>query len=204
MNQTTHPFHAERRRQLLALAAGAAAGLPWAALAQLSSPLGAASNAKPAASAPPAIGAAPNSGFDFSGRTGPGQHSPLSPFQPLPERADVLAWTMLTNVKTRVEKKKVLPVFPESVAAISGRTQRVQGFMLPLEPGERQRHFLLSQVPLSCSFCTPGGPESIIEVRTKTPVKYGFEVVVVEGKFQALPDDPYGIYYRVSDAVQVR
>jgi hypothetical protein len=29
-------------------------------------------------------------------------------------------------------------------------------------------------------------------------------VVVVEGKFNVLADDPYGLYYRVTDAVAVK
>jgi len=43
----------------------------------------------------------------------------------------------------------------------------------------------------------------MIEVKTKTPVKYTLEPVVVEGKFTVLPDDQYGLYYRVVDAVAV-
>ena len=76
--------------------------------------------------------------------------------------------------------------------------------MMPLDPGEKQKHFLISSVPLSCSFCLPGGPESLVEVRTKTAVKYSLEPVVVEGKFSVLADDPYGMYYRMSDAVAVK
>jgi hypothetical protein len=80
----------------------------------------------------------------------------------------------------------------------------VQGFMMPLEPGEKQSHFLLTSVPMSCSFCMPGGPESMIEVKTKTPVKYTLEPVVVEGRLAVLADDPYGLYYRLTDAVTVK
>lgn len=139
-----------------------------------------------------------------AGGTGPGVHSPNSPFAPLQERSDVLPWSVLTSVKTKVEKNRILPVFPADVQALNKKSQRVQGFMMPLEPGEKQRHFLLSSVPLSCSFCTPGGPESMVEVKTKTPVKYTMEPVVVEGQFAVLQDDPYGLYYRVSDAVAVK
>jgi uncharacterized protein len=146
----------------------------------------------------PPISAVPGSG------TGAGVHSPNSPIAPLPVRADVLAWSMLTSVKTRVEKNRILPVFPESVLGLNDKTQRLQGFMMPLEPGERQRHFLLTSVPLTCSFCLPGGPESMVEVRTKTPVKYTIEPVVVEGRFAVLKDDSYGLYYRIRDAVQVK
>jgi hypothetical protein len=76
--------------------------------------------------------------------------------------------------------------------------------MMPLTPGAQQSHFLVSSVPLTCSFCVPGGPESMVEVRTKAPVKYVMEGVVVEGPLQVLPDDPQGLYYRMNDAVLVK
>ena len=136
--------------------------------------------------------------------TGAGIHSPNSPIAPLPERADVLPWSVLTDVKTKSVKNRLLPAFPAPVQALNDKPQRIQGFMMPLEPGERQRHFLLSSVPMSCSFCVPGGPESMVEVKTRTPVKYTLEPVVVEGKFAVLADDPYGLYYRITDAVAVK
>lgn len=136
--------------------------------------------------------------------SGAGVHSPQSPFPPLKDRGDVLPWSQLTNVKTRVEKNRVLPVFPADIQALDGKPQRVQGFMMPLEPGEKQTHFLLSSVPLSCAFCLPGGPESMIEVKSKTPIRYGMEPVVVQGRLSVLRDDPYGLYYRVTDAVPVK
>lgn len=140
----------------------------------------------------------------ISAGSGPGVHSPNSPVPPLPERADVLPWSMLTEVKTKAVKNRLLPVFPAAVQALSEKTQRIQGFMMPLEPGEKQKHFLLSAVPLTCSFCVPGGPESMVEVKTKTPVKYSLEPVTVEGKFAVLSDDSYGLYYRITEAVSVK
>jgi uncharacterized protein len=160
----------------LVLAAALAAG----AHAQLSSPI------------------APGTG------TGPGVHSPDSPIAPLPPRGDVLPWGLLTDIKTRTEKNKVLPVFGKPQLALDGKIQRIQGFMMPLQPGEKQSHFLLTAVPMTCAFCTPGGPESMVEVRTKTPVAYTMEPVVVEGRFAVLADDDYGLYYRVTDAVAVK
>jgi uncharacterized protein len=136
--------------------------------------------------------------------TGAGVHSPDSPFAPLPQRKDVVSWTLLTSVQTRNEKNRSLPVFTREVLALSEKPQRVQGFMMPLEPGEKQTHFLLSSVPLTCQFCTPGGPESMVEVKTKTPVKYTLDPVTVEGRFVTLTDDEYGLYYRVTEAVAVK
>lgn len=159
-----------------------------AATAQLSSPMGGA--------------AIPPGGIPLG--SGPGVHGPNSPFAPLQDRADVLPWSVLTAVKTKNEKNRLLPVFPSDVQALNKKSQRIQGFMMPLEPGEKQKHFLLSSVPLTCAFCVPGGPESMVEVKTKTPVKYSLEAVVVEGQFAVLNDDPYGLYYRITDAVPVK
>jgi hypothetical protein len=136
--------------------------------------------------------------------TGAGVHSPNSPFAPLVARSDVLPWSMLTDVKTKTVKNRVLPVFNPQLQALNQKSQRIQGFMMPLDPGEKQKHFLISSVPLTCSFCLPGGPESMVEVRTKTPVPYSLEAVVVEGRFAVLADDPYGMYYRMTDAVAVK
>ena len=130
---------------------------------------------------------------------GPGYHDPRSPFKPLEERADVLSWKLLSQVTARAEKKKIIPSFPAAVQALDRKTVRVQGFMTPLEAGDRQHHFLLSSVPTSCSFCVPAGPEGMVEVRTKKPVRYTLEPVVVEGVLAVLHDDPYGLYYRVED-----
>jgi hypothetical protein len=78
---------------------------------------------------------------------GAGVHSPNSPFAPIQQRAGVLPWSMLTAVKTKVQDRLV-PVFPAEVQALNKQSQRIQGFMMPLEPGERHNHFLLSAVPL--------------------------------------------------------
>ena len=166
-----------------------AALLATAAIAQTSS--------VPPSSAVPAVPA-------LATGTGAGVHGANSPFAQIQERSDVLPWSMLTEVKTRAEKNRLLPVFPTPVMALNQKTQRIQGFMMPLEPGEKQKHFLLTSVPMTCSFCTPGGPESMVEVKTNTPVKYSMDIVVVEGKFAVLNDDPYGLYYRITDAVSVK
>jgi uncharacterized protein len=189
-----------------ALLAGLVASCAVLAFAQqpapkLSSPIAAGSSKTPAASA---ANATPSSALGLPQGQGAGVHSPNSPFAPLPKREDVIAWSLLTAITTKTEKNKILPVFGAQQLALHQKTQKLQGFMMPLEPGDKQRHFLLTSVPLTCSFCLPGGPESMVEVRTKTPVKYSLEPVVVEGKFLVLNDDQYGLYYRITDAVAVK
>jgi uncharacterized protein len=201
----TKPHHAALLARALALAmALQGAGLAYA---QLSSPL---ANPKPAGKTAAAKSAdsgpttSTANALGVPAGQGAGVHSPNSPFAPLVDRGDVIPWSVLTSVKTKTEKNKITPVFSMDQLALNQKSQRIQGFMMPLEPGEKQRHFLLTSVPMSCSFCVPGGPESMVEVRTKTPVKYTLEPVVVEGKFAVLNDDSYGLYYRITDAASVK
>ena len=170
----------------------------------LAGPLGAQTLSSPIAGGQPKSTAAPAAAIDLPAGQGAGVHGANSPFAPLSERNDVVPWSVLTAVKTKNEKNRILPIFTRDQTALGDKIQRIQGFMMPLEPGEKQKHFLLSSVPMTCSFCTPGGPESMVEVKTKTPVKYSMEPVVVEGRFAVLNDDPYGLYYRVTDAVGVK
>jgi hypothetical protein len=116
----------------------------------------------------------------------------------------VVPWSVLTDIGTKVDVRRIVPVFPPEVLALDQKKIRLQGFMMPLEAGESQRRFLITSVPLTCQFCTPGGPESMVEVRTARPVKYTQHAVAVEGRFSVLEKDPQGLYYRLSDAVAVR
>lgn len=155
---------------------------------------------------PPSPARAPDSGI-ASGLPlgqGPGYHSPDSPFKPLAERTDVVSWKVLTAVTLRDGAKGPRPRFNPTQQALSDKTQRIQGFMMPLEPGQKQKHFLLTSVPLTCAFCIPGGPESMVEVYVTERVAYTLEPLVVEGKFAVLPDDPFGLYYRLQNGKVVR
>ena len=192
-------FSFSRLATSLGCAGTLAAGLFFAASSvqaqTLSSPIASGGSKSTASTAP---------GFDLPVGQGAGVHGANSPFPNLASRDDVVPWSVLTAVKTKHEKNRILPVFTMTQMALNQRTQRIQGFMMPLDPGATQRHFLLSSVPLTCAFCTPGGPESMVEVHSKTPVKYSMEPVVVEGHFLVLNDDSYGLYYRITDATSIK
>jgi uncharacterized protein len=120
----------------------------------------------------------------------------------LPERKDVLSWKTLSQVELVKQKDRYVPQFSKDVAALDQKEVKVQGFMMPLQMGDKQTHFVLSAMPQSCAFCMPGGPESMVEVKSKAAVKYTFEPVVLTGRLSVLKDDPTGVFYRLTDAVQ--
>jgi len=130
---------------------------------------------------------------------------PPSPYmdKPLPELKGIVSWKTLAEVTPVREKDRFIPQFSKGVAALDKKEVKLQGFMMPLDMGEKQKRFLLVALPPSCAFCLPGGPDQLVEVLAKNPVKYGFDPIVVTGKFVVLKDDPMGLYYRLTDASAV-
>ena len=128
---------------------------------------------------------------------------PPSPYldKPLPELKGVVSWKTLAEVTPVKQKDRFVPQFSKGIAALDQKEVKLQGFMMPLDMGEKQKRFLLVAMPPSCAFCLPGGPDQLVEVVAKNPVKYGFDPIVVSGKFVVLKDDPMGLYYRMTDAV---
>ena len=118
----------------------------------------------------------------------------------LPEMEGVVSWNTLAQVEAIRQGDKIVPQFSKDILQLDAKPVRVQGFILPLDLGDQQHHFLLSAVPPHCPFCLPAGPDAIVEVLAKNRVQYGFEPIVMSGKFAILKNDSSGVLYRLTDA----
>jgi uncharacterized protein len=121
----------------------------------------------------------------------------------LPEMSGVVSWKTLGQVEPVKRGDRMVAEFGKAILALDQQSVRILGFMMPLDAAQQQRHFLLSAVPASCPYCMPSGPEAIVEVVSKQPVKYGFEPVLMMGKLSVLKNDPSGLLYRITDAESV-
>jgi hypothetical protein len=123
--------------------------------------------------------------------------------QLLPDMQGVVSWKTLAQVEPVKQGGKMVPQFSRDIMGLDNKDVRVQGFIIPLDMGDKQKHFLLSAVPPHCPFCMPAGPDAIVEVHAKKALAYGFEPIVVAGRFAVLKDDPAGVLYRMTDAEPV-
>jgi hypothetical protein len=121
----------------------------------------------------------------------------------LPELQGVVSWRTLAQVEPVKQGAKMVPRFSKELLALDGQRVRVQGFILPMDMGDQQKHFLISAVPPHCPFCMPAGPDAIVEVFGKQPIAYGFDPIIVYGKMTILKDDPGGLLYRLTEAEPV-
>jgi uncharacterized protein len=123
--------------------------------------------------------------------------------QVLPEMAGVVSWKTLAQVEPVKEGNKMVPRFSRDIMGLDKKDVRVYGFMIPLDMTDQQNHFLISAVPPHCPFCLPAGPDAIVEVQAKKPLAYGFEPILVAGRFAVLANDSAGVLYRMTDAESV-
>jgi hypothetical protein len=116
--------------------------------------------------------------------------------------AGTVPWEVLQQAKT-VQKadKRFGPVFTRDIQALDKRDVKLYGFMMPLDQSRKQKRFLLASFPPHCSFCMPGGPESMVEIVAAEPVEFTYEPIVVAGRMAVLENDV--VYYRLTNAAAV-
>ncbi len=121
--------------------------------------------------------------------------------KPLPELKGLVSWKTLAQVDLIKQKDRFVPQFSDSVASLDKKEVKIQGYMMPLEAGEKQNRFILASAPQTCMFCMSGGPEQFVEVLMSKPIKFTFEPVVIGGRMAVIANDPGGVYYRITGAV---
>lgn len=90
----------------------------------------------------------------------------------VPADVQTVTWADLRAVKFEdrfypdLEEYLLYPNFEPSVQALDGEGIRIEGYVIPVEPGR----YVLSANPFSsCFFCGGAGPESVIELELIQP-----------------------------------
>lgn len=126
---------------------------------------------------------------------------PPSFFAPLEDIPGVLPWSLLSKASTvKAKGGRMVPKYTSEIAALDQTEVKVQGYMMPLQPGQKHRHFLLTVTSASCPFCLPAGPEGVVEINSAALVKFSYAPLIMSGKLTVLKSDPMGLYYRINGA----
>lgn len=118
----------------------------------------------------------------------------------LPDRQGLVSWKTLASVESVKKGSTMVPRFTKEILDLDKQRVRIQGFTLALDLGMEQKHFLITAVPPHCPYCLPAGPDAIVEVFAKRPVRYRTEPIIVGGKLAVLRNDASGVLYRLTDA----
>lgn len=121
----------------------------------------------------------------------------------LDEVSGALRWENLMQARLRFTDDRVQADFPQDIAAQNGKTVKLVGFMMPLDPEEKQKHFLLTSNPPSCFFHIPGGPAGAVEVFADKGIEATWDPLVLEGRFETVKHSEMGVIYRLHKARMV-
>lgn len=116
-----------------------------------------------------------------------------------------LVWPKLYDVKFEKAKDNLgeydKPIFSASTKALNGKTVSLPGYMVPFENGIKGDHFMLTSLPLNaCFFCGVGGPETVVEVFTKSPVTYTEKPIEIKGTLKLNDTSPDQMMYIIERA----
>ena len=121
-----------------------------------------------------------------------------------------VVWKTLGKITFKKEYDEIMgfkvdkPVFSKEVQALEGKVIEVKGYIIPVEGYKSHKEFVFSAFPYNmCFFCGGAGPETVMEVYSKEPIKYSAEAVTIKGKLQTNSDDINRLIYTLVDVVLV-
>ncbi|MDR7154813.1 hypothetical protein J2W40_001628 [Sphingobium xenophagum] len=128
-------------------------------------------------------------------------------WQPAKTPAGGTAWSLLQQTKLNDRKDEATmtiftkPSFPAAVKALNGKQIKVAGWMMPLDNGVQQKHWVLLGYPPGCPFHMHALPNQFIEIKAAVPFPTNeSKVHIVSGTLQLTGYDESGIFYRLINA----
>lgn len=125
-------------------------------------------------------------------------------------KKDKNLWKTLAKITYKKQYDEIMgfkidmPVFSESVLALEGQEVTIKGYVIPVEGYKSHKEFIFSAFPYNmCYFCGGAGPETVMEVVAKEPVKYTAEAITIKGIMRLNDSDINRLMYAIEDVVKV-
>ena len=119
-------------------------------------------------------------------------------------------WKTLSKITFQKQYDEMLwfkvdvPVFSEAVKELEGQIVDIKGYIIPVEGYKSHQEFVFSAFPYNmCYFCGGAGPETVMEVYAKNPIKYTAEPIILRWKLQLNSGDINKLIYGLSEAVLI-
>lgn len=119
-------------------------------------------------------------------------------------------WKSLSKISYKKEFDELMgfkidkPVFSDAIKAMDGKTIKLKGYIIPVEGYKSHKEFIFSAFPYSmCFFCGGAGPESVMEVESKEPIKYTAESITLQGTLRLNADDINRLMFKLDNAVKI-
>ncbi len=115
-------------------------------------------------------------------------------------------WKTLSKITFKKQYDEMLgfkvdvPIFSEDIKKLAGKEIKIKGYIIPVEGYKSHKEFIFSAFPYSmCFFCGGAGPETVMEVYAKEPIKYSADPVTLKGKLELNDSDVNRLIYTLKD-----
>ncbi len=116
-------------------------------------------------------------------------------------------WKTLSKITYKKEYDEMLgfkvdvPIFSKDVQSLEGKAITIKGYIIPVEGYKSHKEFIFSAYPYNmCFFCGGAGPETVMEIKAKSPVAYTAEPVTLKGVLHLNGTDINRLMYSLNNA----
>lgn len=119
-------------------------------------------------------------------------------------------WKTLSKITYKKEYDEMLgfkvdvPVFSKELQSLEGKEITIKGYIIPVEGYKSHKEFIFSAYPYNmCFFCGGAGPETVMEVKAKSPVAFTADPITIKGKLHLNATDINRLMYSLTDVQKV-
>lgn len=119
-------------------------------------------------------------------------------------------WQTLSKITYKKEYDELMgfkidkPVFSDPIKALEGKEITIKGYIIPVEGYKSHKEFIFSAFPYNmCFFCGGAGPETVMEVESREPIKYTAESITLKGRLQLNSEDINKLMFKLTGASKV-
>jgi hypothetical protein len=102
----------------------------------------------------------------------------------LPTVEGALSWSVLDQFREIADANAIPVALSATMRSLERSEVKVAGYMVPIEGTSGQSHFFLAATPEPCDFGFPGDLPTLIEVKTRSPITFTGEAIVLSGTFE--------------------
>ena len=120
-------------------------------------------------------------------------------------------WKTLGKITYKKEYDEMLgfkvdvPIFSNEIQKLEGKEVTIKGFIIPVEGYKSHKDFIFSAYPYSmCFFCGGAGPETVMEVKAKSPVAFTADPISIKGTLHLNSTDINRLMYSLSNVEVVK
>ena len=120
-------------------------------------------------------------------------------------------WQTLSRITFKKQYDEMMgfkvdvPVFSPQIQELDGKEITIKGYIIPVEGYKSHTEFVFSAFPYNmCFFCGGAGPETVMEVTAKSPVKYTAEAITLKGILQLNSGDINRLIYSMTEVELVK